>query len=232
MSEDAPLHGDLSKRVAVDTTQLDWTASPSGQVERKRLHRVGPKESGQVTSLVRYLPGASFPEHDHPQGEEIFVLEGVFSDQLGHATRGMHLLNPEGHRHAPYSDEGCLILVKLRQYDGAGRPHRRTDTRAMAWSKAHREGIEEKVLFDEPDFPDRTVLERWAAGTTSGPEPIAGGAELFVLSGEVRAPTGSHGAGSWLRVPPGAPLELEAVTETELYVKTGGVAALRSSESA
>lgn len=228
MSDDAPLHGDLRKRVAVDTNRLEWTASPSGQVERKRLHRVGPQESGQVTSLVRYLPGASFPEHDHPEGEEIFVLEGVFSDQLGHGTRGMHLLNPEGHRHAPFSEEGCLILVKLRQYDGEGRPYQRIDTLEMPWSETAHPGVEEKVLFDEPGFPDRTSLERWQPGTEAGDRIFEGGAELFVIRGALEDVDGVHGEGSWVRVPPGEPLALTARDETELYLKTDGVAALRS----
>ncbi len=228
MTVDAPLNGDMRARVSVDTAAMEWTPSPSGEVERKRVHRVGPAESGQVTSVVRYLPGASFPEHDHPEGEEILVLDGVFSDQLGDATPGMHLLNPEGFRHAPYSKEGCVILVKLRQYDGPGRPYRRTDTLAMPWSPTGREGIDEKVLFDEPPFADRTSLERWAAGARASDEPIEGGAELFVIEGELEDESGQYGPGSWLRTPPGAPLGLRAVTDTRLYVKTGGVAALRS----
>ncbi|MDP4917861.1 MAG: cupin domain-containing protein, partial [Haliea sp.] len=73
------LNGDFSLRTVVDPHTLDWTPSPGGHVLRKRLHRVGQAESGQVTSLVRYEPGATFPAHDHPQGEEILVLEGVFS---------------------------------------------------------------------------------------------------------------------------------------------------------
>ena len=32
-------------------------------------------ESGRVTSVVRYDPKSSFPEHGHPLGEEILVLE-------------------------------------------------------------------------------------------------------------------------------------------------------------
>ena len=80
---DAPLNGNLQQPVCVDTETMDWTASPSGTVWRKRVHRVGPAESGQVTSVVRYQPGASFPPHDHPEGEEILVLDGVFSDAAG-----------------------------------------------------------------------------------------------------------------------------------------------------
>jgi len=50
------INGDLSVRVVVDTTQMQWVPSPSGSVRRKRVHLVGPPESGQVTSVVRYEP--------------------------------------------------------------------------------------------------------------------------------------------------------------------------------
>ena len=228
MSADAPLNGDLRQRVWVDTSAMDWTPSPSGQVERKRVHRVGPAESGQVTSVVRYLPGASFPEHDHPEGEEIFVLEGVFSDQLGDATEGMHLLNPEGFRHAPFSKEGCVIFVKLRQYDGEGRPYRRVSTNELPWTATDREGVEEKVLFEEPAFADRTSLERWASGARPEPMALPGGAEIYVIAGQVIEGDRRFGAGSFLRWPAGGKLELGAIEETTLYVKTGAVAGLRS----
>lgn len=77
------INGDLSVRATADTTLMDWTASPSGSVWRKRVHLVGPPESGQVTSVVRYEANSKFPAHDHPGGEEILVLEGIFSDEQG-----------------------------------------------------------------------------------------------------------------------------------------------------
>lgn len=70
-NDNQAINGDLSKRVVVDTQSMSWRASPSVDVWRKRVHRVGPAESGPVTSIVRYEPGARFPSHDHPQGEEI-----------------------------------------------------------------------------------------------------------------------------------------------------------------
>ena len=80
---------------------MEGQPSPSGAVLRKRLHLVGPPESGQVTSVVRYQPGATFPEHGHPEGEEILVLDGTFSDEHGDWPAGTYLLNPEGFHHAP-----------------------------------------------------------------------------------------------------------------------------------
>ena len=110
-------------RAFADTSRMEWAPSPSGSVWRKRMHLVGPPESGQVTSVVRYEPRSTFHAHDHPEGEEILVLEGVFSDEHGDWPAGTYLLNPEGFRHAPFSREGCTLLVKLRQFPGRERRH-------------------------------------------------------------------------------------------------------------
>jgi hypothetical protein len=90
-SESQSLNGDMAERIVVHTDEMAWTPSPAGHVLRKRVHLVGGSESGQVTSVVQYLPGAKFPEHPHPEGEEIFVLSGTFSDQSGDALPGTHL---------------------------------------------------------------------------------------------------------------------------------------------
>lgn len=57
-AETAALNGDMTIRVVMDTREMDWTPSPAGTELRKRFHRVGEVESGQVTSFVRYLPGS------------------------------------------------------------------------------------------------------------------------------------------------------------------------------
>ncbi len=66
----------------INTNEMGWLSSPSVGVERKPLAGEN-KESGHVTSVVRYKPGASFKRHEHPLGEEIVVLEGSFSDETG-----------------------------------------------------------------------------------------------------------------------------------------------------
>ena len=70
------LNGELDRRTSVDPNDMDWIASPGGEVLRKRLHRVGPPESGQVTSIVRYQPGSRFPSHPHPGGEPLGPAPG------------------------------------------------------------------------------------------------------------------------------------------------------------
>ena len=222
------LNGDMSVRAVMDTREMNWIPSPSGAVLRKRLHLVGEVESGQVTTFVRYLPGSSFPEHDHPEGEEIFVIKGTFSDHLGDAHEGTHLLNPEGFRHAPHSEPGCLILVKLRQYGGEGREFHRTQTRDTAWETTRHRGIERKILYEDDGFPDVTLLERWAPGAAPGPRLFPGGVEFFVIEGAFEDARGRYPGGTWLRLPAGAMLDARSDNGCVAYVKTGALHALRS----
>ncbi|MDJ0869544.1 MAG: cupin domain-containing protein [Myxococcota bacterium] len=223
---DAPLNGDLARRVAIDTTQMEWTPSPSPSVLRKRLHRVGPAESGQVTSLVAYLPDSKFPPHDHPEGEEILVLDGVFSDEFGDWGAGTYLLNPEGFRHAPFSREGCLIFVKLRQAAG-DREHVAVRHEELAWEPSDRSGVERKALHVQDGFEDTTWLERWVPGADPGERVLEGGAELLVIEGTWTDEHGEYGAGSWLRLPAGTRQRPRSEGGCTLYVKYGGLPGLR-----
>jgi anti-sigma factor ChrR (cupin superfamily) len=221
------INGDLTVRVAVDTAAMEWTPSPSGTVWRKRVHLVGPAESGQVTSVVRYEPRSTFHAHAHPDGEEIFVLEGVFSDEHGDWPAGTYLLNPEGFRHAPFSREGCVIFVKLRQYPGRARRHVVTESGELPWQATRRAGVEIRLLYSQPEFLDTTRLERWAPGAKLGRVEYASGAELFVLRGELADEEGRFGAGAWIRVPKGSGHSpVAGQGGCELYIKEGGFAYL------
>ena len=41
------------------------------------------------------------------------MLEGVFSDEHGDYPAGTWLRNPHLSQHEPFSESGCLILVKV-----------------------------------------------------------------------------------------------------------------------
>ena len=72
------------------------------------LHEHGPER----VRMVRFAPGTRLERHAHPGGEEVFVLEGSFSDEEGHYPAGTWLRSPVGTGHAPVSDEGCLLWIK------------------------------------------------------------------------------------------------------------------------
>jgi anti-sigma factor ChrR (cupin superfamily) len=222
------IHPDMAVRVVMDTTAMDWSPSPSGSVWRKRLHLVGGLESGQVTSIVRYDRDAKFPGHEHPDGEEILVLDGVFSDEAGDWGEDAYLLNPEGFRHAPFSKPGCVIFVKLRQYSGK-RSHVALQTGQMPWLPGPNAGVEIKTLYADPGFPEAMRLERWRKASGPIRRHYPGGAEILVLDGAIEDEQGRYGKLTWLRLPPGATHRMASSQGARLYIKTGHLAQLRQS---
>lgn len=109
------LHMNFAERVVIETASQPWQASPMSGVWRKPLARA-QAEAGHATSIVRYDAGSRFRAHTHPRGEEILVLEGVFSDEDGDYPAGSYLRNPAGSQHSPFSVGGCTLLVKLHQF--------------------------------------------------------------------------------------------------------------------
>ena len=144
------INADLERRVVLDTTAMRWEPSPSGTVWRKPLYREGG-EFGPVTSIVRYAPGGSFRPHAHPDGEEILVLDGVLADEHGEYPTGTFLFNADGSTHAPRSEEGCILFVRLRQYAGAAFPENVALVRWQPGTRFHRHshpGGEEILVLD------------------------------------------------------------------------------------
>jgi anti-sigma factor ChrR (cupin superfamily) len=214
------LRSDTSRREVVHTDALPWQPSPRAGVWRKRLELRGSEEAGRVTSLVRYDAGSVFPTHAHPDGEEILVLDGVFADQYGRYPAGTFLLNPEGFEHAPFSNEGCRLLVKLRQSPGQRRPVR-VQTRNGTWQPLQAAGLWRQELYFDAAFPERIHLTRIAPGMQVGPVFFPGGEEIFVLEGAFADEHGSYEVGSWLRFPAGDSHTLTTELGCTLYVKQG-----------
>lgn len=225
---DEAINGNLSVRAAADTRRMEWTSSPSGSVWRKRVHRVEPPESGQVTSVVRYEPASKFPAHDHPAGEEILVLEGVFSDEHGDWPAGTYLLNPEGFRHSPFSEKGCVLFVKLRQFPGRERLHVVVDTQKLVWQPGANPAVAQKPLYEQAGFSDRMRIEKWAPNADLGTVAYEHGAELFVLDGAFSDEASTYTAGCWLRLPAGSTHHPRSDGGCTLYIKEAGLAYLKS----
>ncbi len=214
------INADFSRSVVVRTDEMEWREGPAPGIWRKRLELAGEAEAGRVTSLVRFDPGAEFPEHAHPDGEEILVLDGVFSDESGDYAAGSHILNPDGTRHAPRSERGCTLFVKLRQYPGPDRPRAAVDTRSAEWRPGPAGGREFLPLYADP-APGKGFarLVRIPAGCELGRDAHPGGEEVFVVEGRVEDEYGRHGAGTWFRHPPGSVHHPSSPEGCLLYVK-------------
>lgn len=211
------LNMDFSRRVVVDAAGMEWTSSPSGGVLRKPLARE-EAERGHATSIVRYQPGARFQRHEHPLGEEILVLDGTFSDENGDYGPGHYLRNPPGSGHAPFSENGCTLFVKLHQFHPDDRQTVRLDTRQAPWLPGQG-GLEVMPLHQFGS--ENVALVKWPAGEVFKPHRHVGGEEILVLSGEFIDEHGRYPAGSWLRSPHMSTHHPRVENETVIWVKTG-----------
>ena len=174
------LNADFTARAVVHSEKIEWLASPMKGVSRRMLDRIGD-EVARATTIVRYDPGSHFSAHTHAGGEEFIVLEGVFQDEHGDFPAGSYVRNPPTSSHTPRSDDGCVIFVKLWQFDMADRTHVNIDMGKGVFTPAEgRSGVEVMQLFQ--DSRETVELERWAAGASITFE-TDGGAELLVLDG-------------------------------------------------
>lgn len=211
------LNLDMSKRAVVYIEAMDWTPSPAAGVHRKPLARAGA-EQGHATSIVRYAPGAAFSTHAHPGGEEILVLDGVFSDESGDYGPGTYIRNPPGTSHAPFSREGCVLFVKLHQFAEGDTSQVRIDTRNGRWLPGNG-GLEVMPLHQFQH--EHVALVKWPAGEVFQPHAHFGGEEILVLSGVFQDEQGQYPALSWLRNPHMSRHFPFVKEETLIWVKTG-----------
>ena len=192
------LRSDWSERVVVDSTAMSWIDSPSAGVQRKMLERDGD-EVARATSIVRYLPGSRFSRHLHELGEELFVMEGEFRDESGCFGPGSYIRNPPGSAHAPWSDEGCVLFVKLRYFDPADQARVLVNTRDADWLQGMVPGLSVMPLHEFGT--ENTALVRWAPGTYFAAHRHYGGEEILVVDGVFEDEKGRYPAGTWLRSP-------------------------------
>lgn len=98
-----------TQRVVVDTNNAPFRQGLVSGLRVLPLHEFGTEH----TALVRWAPETRFQPHAHWGGEEILVLEGVFSDEHADYPAGTWIRSPHLSEHHPYSDPGCLIYVKV-----------------------------------------------------------------------------------------------------------------------
>lgn len=92
----------------VDVDELPWQQTSFPGVEIKILMQ--NQDTGLLTALTRFAPGAKLPKHEHTDLEQSFVIEGSLVDEEGSATAGNYVWRPAGSIHEAHAPEGALVL--------------------------------------------------------------------------------------------------------------------------
>jgi quercetin dioxygenase-like cupin family protein len=105
------------KNQLVKTNQIEWKPlneeGVSGVFVKSLLFDEETNRS--PTILLKFEAGAKYPLHNHPAGEEVFVLEGDIHLGKDHLVSGDYLFTAPNNLHAVRTDGGCVVLLKAPQ---------------------------------------------------------------------------------------------------------------------
>jgi len=211
---------DFDKTVAIKAGDMDFSPTPMVGVHRMMFERRGDEVAKRATSVVSYAPKSYFNSHVHGGGEEFITLEGVFSDEHGNYPKGTYVRNPVRSSHAPFSDDGCVIFVKLAQMpeDEASGQHV-VDFNSGDW-QAVGENIEKLALWSS-EHEDTNML-RFAAGYASHEaQSFDRVSEYFVYEGDVNINGVDYVERSWVRIAAGEPITISSANGATVYNKLG-----------
>ena len=101
----------------VRPANMEWQKTRFPGCEVKTL--LFDRQSGLVTALMRFEPGAVLPDHEHVKIEQTYVLEGKLVDKEGPAaglevTPGEFVWREAGSRHVAWTPEGGLMLAMFQ----------------------------------------------------------------------------------------------------------------------
>jgi len=215
------LNADFSKRVIVHSDNLEWMASPMAGVDRRMLDRIGD-EVARATTIVRYAPQSKFSPHVHTGGEEFIVLEGIFQDEHGDYPTGSYIRNPPTSSHTPRSDDGCIIFVKLWQFDMADRTHLNIDMNNMP-SIQSKDNSHISIMPLFQDERETVQMQTWDANASIKID-FPHGAECLLLEGSFTDNGDELHKHSWLRIPTGGILNaIAGINGAKIWMKIGHI---------
>jgi quercetin dioxygenase-like cupin family protein len=96
------------------TGNMEWKALAEEGIDTTgifvKILRFDEKQQRPPSILLKFEPGAKYPYHNHPGGEEIFVTKGscLVNDTLLNA--GDYLYTPPGFKHFVKTETGCEII--------------------------------------------------------------------------------------------------------------------------
>lgn len=101
----------MSTTIVVRANESGWTPSRIQGVSFRPLKMGAEKNAG--TYLMKMEAGTGYPPHEHPEGEEVYVVAGSMKVGGDTLAEGDYLYTPPGGSHAAETATGCVFLVVL-----------------------------------------------------------------------------------------------------------------------
>ena len=102
------------KNYIARTGNMEWKPLTEEGIDTSgifvKILRFDEQQQRPPSILLKFEPGAKYPYHNHPAGEEIFVTKGscLVNDTLLNA--GDYLYTPPGFKHSVKTETGCEMI--------------------------------------------------------------------------------------------------------------------------
>ena len=147
-----------------------------------------------------------------------YEMEAV-TDASGDYGPGSYVRNPPGTSHAPWSENGCTIFVKLRQFQEGDLEQKVFNIHDGPYVDGRIPGADRMYLHE---YGEEMVWISKIEPNTYFPEHVhPGGEEFVVIEGEICDENHVWPQGSWVRFPDGSRHSPFTKTGCLLWVKTG-----------
>lgn len=204
----AQVNADPAQCAVVDTNKMPWEPTAHRGMSMKVLERINDPRKGRETALFKLEPGTTLAAEVLKERQQVFVLEGSYSDENG--TYGQHtwIWNPPGYKQTVSTKEGCVFYAKRRvpiYPDEDKRARQVLDAKTTKWLEFPHRGADVLHLYKDPNG-----LETGRIGHVHTQRKIPShdhsiGEETFVIEGRLSDEYTSYGKGVWFRMPCGVP---------------------------
>lgn len=107
---------DINKYI-VKTQLTEWKPLIEEGVNTKGIYfkilRYDDRQKRPPSFMLKFEEGASYPFHNHPAGEEAFILDGEVYFNDTKLSKGDYLYTPPNFKHEVKTETGCEILFVI-----------------------------------------------------------------------------------------------------------------------
>lgn len=162
---------EYEKAIYIEDNSLQWHEDKKLKIDKK----IFSKDENQETALIKIDKNSKLENSTQKNSVEIFVLDGIYSNELGDFEKGSYLKLANEEESKVFSNEGCEIFRKVN-YPQIKKEKIVVHTKKSFWHQG--QGNLQVMPLSE-----QTALVKWPKNEIFIPHTHWGGEEILVLSG-------------------------------------------------
>jgi quercetin dioxygenase-like cupin family protein len=105
---------EANKNQLIRSNEIEWQPLDEDSVRGVYIKSLMFDEEAKrsPTIMLKFEANATYPLHNHPGGEEIFVLEGDIKLGKDELKTGDYLYTAVDNKHRVSTKNGCVVLLK------------------------------------------------------------------------------------------------------------------------